>query len=122
VASPHILTGHILTVGLAAAAAGLAVGPVDLEHDLAVGDQEAGQGGAVAAGALHTPGVDLAEPPGPGEQVPVAGGGGRDADRGQAAAECVLGVGDVDVQMGVDPDGDARPLQLCDGGDAVSLL
>jgi hypothetical protein len=28
-------------------------------------------------------------------------------------------VGDVDVQVGVDPDGDARPLQLCDGGDAV---
>jgi hypothetical protein len=31
-------------------------------------------------------------------------------------------VGDVDVQVGVDPDGDARPLVVCDGGDAVSLL
>ena len=103
-------------------AAGRPVGPVDLEHDLALIAKEAGQGGAVAAGALHTPGVDLAEPPGLGEQVPVAGGGGRDADHGQAAAECVLGVGDVDVQVGIDPDGDARPLQLCDGGDAVSLL
>ena len=39
-------------VGLAAAA-GLAVGSVDLDHDLAVGGQEAGQGGTVGAGAVH---------------------------------------------------------------------
>jgi hypothetical protein len=40
-------------VGLAVAAPGLAVGSVDLHHDLAVGGQEAGEGGAVGAGALH---------------------------------------------------------------------
>jgi hypothetical protein len=43
----------------------------------ALGGKEASERGAVAAGALHTPGVDLAQPPGPGEQVLVAGGGGR---------------------------------------------
>jgi hypothetical protein len=56
---PHSI--GVQRVGLAASAAGLAVGPVDLEHDLAMGDKQAGQGGAVAAGALHTPGVDLAQ-------------------------------------------------------------
>jgi len=44
------------------AAPGLTVGPVDLQHDLAVGGKEAGQGGAVGAGALHAPGDGLAEP------------------------------------------------------------
>ncbi len=44
------------------AASGLAVGPVDLQDGLAVGDKEAGQGGTVGAGALHAPSVDLAEP------------------------------------------------------------
>jgi hypothetical protein len=33
-------------------ASGLPVGPVDLDYDLAVGAQEASQGGAVGAGAL----------------------------------------------------------------------
>jgi hypothetical protein len=42
-------------VGLAAAAAGLAVGSVDLHHDLAACGQEAGQGGAGGAGAFHAP-------------------------------------------------------------------
>jgi hypothetical protein len=90
-------------VGLAAAAAGLAVGSVDLHHDLAVGGQEAGQGGAVGAGAFHAPGDGLAEPAGPGEQVLIAGGRGGDAAGADAAAELVVGVGDVAVQVGVDP-------------------
>ena len=93
-------------VGLAVAAPGLAVGPVDLQDGLAVGGEEAGQGGAVGAGALHAPGDGLAEPARPGEQVVVAGGGGGDLDGVDAAAELVVGVGDVDVQVGVDPDGD----------------
>jgi hypothetical protein len=43
VASPHILTGHILTVGLGAVAAGGPLGPVQLHHLLGVGVQEPGQ-------------------------------------------------------------------------------
>jgi hypothetical protein len=48
----------------------------------------------------------LAEPAGPGEQVLIAGGGGGDAAGADAAAELVAGVGEVAVQVGVDPDGD----------------
>jgi hypothetical protein len=51
-------------VGLAAAPTGLAVGPVDLQNDLALSDKETGQGGAVGAGALHAPGDGFAEPAG----------------------------------------------------------
>jgi hypothetical protein len=46
-------------IGLALAASGGPVWPVDLDHDLAVGGQEPGQGSAVAAGA-STPCLDLA--------------------------------------------------------------
>ena len=42
-------------IGLARASPGRPVGAVDLDHDLAVGGQEAGQPSAVAAGALHPP-------------------------------------------------------------------
>jgi len=108
-------------VGLAVAAAGGAVGAVDLQHGLALGGKEAGQGGAVGAGALYAPGVDLAEPPRPGEQVLVAGGGGGDADGGHAAAELVLGVGDMDVEVGVDPDGELPGCGVCHAGDGRLL-
>src|SRR5207247_1470442 len=43
------------------------------EHDLARLAQVAGQPCAVGAGALHAPGLDLAEPPRPRQQVSVAG-------------------------------------------------
>jgi hypothetical protein len=52
-------------VALATPAAGGPVGLVDLPHALAVGGQEAGQAGAVAAGALHSPGDGLAQALGP---------------------------------------------------------
>src|SRR4029450_9644238 len=47
---------------------------------------------------------DLAESPGPGQQIPVAGWGGGDAHGVQPAAEPILGMGDMDVAVGVDPD------------------
>jgi hypothetical protein len=109
-------------VGLAAAAAGLAVGPVDLHHDLAVGGQKAGQGGTVGAGAFHAPGVGLTEPAGPGEQVLIAGGRGGDAAGADATAELVVGVGDMAVQVGVDPHGDRLGCSgLCHAGDGRLL-
>jgi hypothetical protein len=42
-------------VALGAAPASGPLGPVDLDHPLTLGGQEAGQAGAVAAGALHRP-------------------------------------------------------------------
>jgi hypothetical protein len=53
VASPHILTGPILTVGLAPASASAAVGAVDLDHGHTLIQEHPGEPGAVAAGAFH---------------------------------------------------------------------
>ncbi|MFL5513237.1 MAG: hypothetical protein ACJ8CN_12510 [Gemmatimonadales bacterium] len=58
-----------------------------------------------------------AEPAGPGEQVLIAGGRGGDAAGADLAAELVVGMGDVQVQVGVDPHGDPRRRRLCPGGD-----
>jgi hypothetical protein len=93
-------------VGLALAASGLAVGSVDLDHDLTVDGQEAGQGGTVGAGALHPPGHGLSQLMGPTQQLLVAGRGGRDLEGGHRAAELVVGVGDMDLEVGVDPEGE----------------
>src|SRR5512132_3718355 len=118
---PSAALGTIVTspacTARAAAAAGGPVGSVDLEHDLTRLAQVAGQPCAVGAGTLHAPGLDLAESPRPRQQGSVAGWGGGDADGVQAATELVLGVGDVDVAVGVDPDSDAWRLGVCDGGD-----
>jgi hypothetical protein len=110
-------------VGLAAVAAGGPVGPVDLQDDLAVGGEEAGQGGAVGAGAFHPPGVDdLAEPARPDEQVLIAGGSGGGAAGVDAAAQLVVGVGDVQVEVSVDPDGDRLDGNgVCHAGDGRLL-
>jgi hypothetical protein len=109
-------------VGLAAAAAGLAVAPVDLQDDLAVGGQEAGQGGAIGAGAFHPPDDGFAKPAGPGEQVLIAGGSGGNAAGVDAAAQLVVGVGDVQVEVGVDPDGDRLDGNgVCHAGDGRLL-
>jgi hypothetical protein len=103
------------------AAAGLPIGAVDLEDDLACCVQEASQRGAIGASAFHAPGLDLTEPVGPGEQVLVAAGGGGDPDGVDTTAELVVGVGDVEVQVGVDPDGDPPGCGLCDAGDGRLL-
>jgi hypothetical protein len=123
VAGLHGLGGGlgVQRIVLAVAAPGGPVGPVDFQHDLVLGDKEAGQGGAVGAGALHAPGDGLAESPGPGEQVLVAAGGGVYLDGVHAAAELVVGVGDVDVQVRVDPDGDLWRGGVCHAGDGRLL-
>src|SRR6266540_2940486 len=108
-----------LGVPLAAPAAGGPVGAVDLQDPLPVRGQEAGQSGAVAAGAFHTPGLDLAERAGPAQQLGVAGAGGLDLGGGQPPAELVSGRGNMQVLVGVDPDGDAWRLGICHGGRAI---
>src|SRR4029453_14203653 len=103
-------------VGLALAAPGLTVGSVDLDHDLGVGGQEAGEGSPVAAGALHPPDDRLSQLVGPAQQLLVAGRGGGDLDGGHRAAELVVGVGDMEIQVGVDPDGELGRVGVWDAG------
>ena len=93
-------------VGLAVAAAGGAVGPVDLDHGDAAAAQVSGQGSAVGAGALHPGAVQHAEAAGPGQQLAVAGGGGREGGVGDLGAEGGDDRGDVDVLVGVDAEDD----------------
>ena len=106
-------------VGLGAVTAGGALGPVQLHHLLGVGSKEAGQAGAVAAGALDRPHPLARLLVGQLEQLAVAGrgrrhrrlvdhgAGGRDHNRG--------GVG---VLVGVDPDDEVH--QLCQHGHALT--
>ena len=93
-------------VGLAVAAAGGAVGAVDLDHGDAVAAQVSGQGRAVGAGALHPGTVQHAEATGPGQQLPVAGAGGGELGAGQQDAQDGDDRGDVDVLVGVDTEDD----------------
>jgi hypothetical protein len=86
-----------------------------------VSGKETGQGGAVGAGALHAPGDGFAEPAGPGEQVLIAGGRGGDAAGADAAAELVAGMGDVNVEVGVDTDRDPGRGGACQADDGRLL-
>jgi hypothetical protein len=108
-------------VGLAAPAPGLAVGTVDLDHDLAVTVQEARQPSPEAAGTFDPPALDLAQALGPAQQLGIAGRSGRDADGVQAPTKAVVGHRDVDLGVGIDPDRDLRGRWLCHGGDGRLL-
>jgi hypothetical protein len=110
-------------VALGAGAAGWPLGPADLDHVLAPSEQEAGQAGAVAAGALDRPAaatgigqVGLGEA----EQLPVAGRIGAGRGLGEDAAEVGNGGGGVGVAVGVDAD-DAVD-GLCQNGHVVVSL
>src|SRR5688500_16165957 len=72
VASPYILTGHILTVGLGPVASGGSLGPVQLHHPLGLSVEEPGQAGAVAAGAFDRPHPPAALMISPRQELPVA--------------------------------------------------
>ncbi|GAB3828838.1 hypothetical protein GCM10027610_014430 [Dactylosporangium cerinum] len=89
-------------VGFAVAAAGGAVGAVDLDHGDVVAAQETGQCGAVGAGAFHAGTVQDAEATGPGQQLLVAGGSGREGGVGDVDAEGGDDRGDVDVFVRAD--------------------
>jgi hypothetical protein len=53
--------------------------------------------------------------------VLVAAWGGEDTDGVDTTAELIVGVGDVEVQVGVDPDGDPPGCGLGDAGDGRLL-
>jgi hypothetical protein len=113
----------IQRVAFGAAAGGWPLGSADLHDVLAALDQEAGQAGAVAAGALHRP----APPPdegemglGEAEQLHVADGVGGGGCLGEDAAEVGDGGGGEGVAVGVDADDTVD--QCCQHWHAVVLL
>jgi hypothetical protein len=81
------------------------LGPVDLDHPLAVFEQERSQPGAEAPGPLDRPHPPARRVlPSEGEQPPVAERVGRDVGVGQHRAGGVGDGGAVMVAMGIDPD------------------
>jgi hypothetical protein len=94
----------IQRVALGAGPATRPLGPVDLEHPLAMLQQEAGQPGAVAAGALQRPAA--ATRCSLGDQAQkcfVAGLAAWDLQLGDQAAVGVQDRGGVGIAVGVDP-------------------
>jgi hypothetical protein len=89
-------------IGLAGAATGLAVRPVDLDHLDPTGAQEPGQARPVGAGAFDTDEGDWAERAQPAEQLVVAGGGRLEALHAQQPADVIDRGGHVDIEVGVD--------------------
>jgi hypothetical protein len=81
------------------------LGPTDLDHPLAVGLQEAGQPGAVAAGPFHRPTAPTRHPRlAERKQATVAGQVGRRRSLRQRAADAIGGCGGQGVPVGVHPD------------------
>ena len=68
--------------------------------------QATGHARPVVAELFDTDRDELAQPVGPGYELPVPAGGGRHAMGAQRAAELVDGVGDVELLVRVDTDGD----------------
>ena len=102
VASPHILTGHILTVGLGAVAAVRPLGPIQLHNLFLVGMQEPGQPGAVAASALDRPHPLPRVLVGELQELPVAGWGSSPGRGGQGLAAARPEINEVNGQHGKD--------------------
>ena len=97
----------ITAVGLAGETAKLAIGPVDFDHRHLVGQQVPGQPCPVTAGALDADELEGPEGLQPTQQPPVAGhrrGETLDAEQGPSFVE---GGRHVDVEVRVDPSGDA---------------
>jgi hypothetical protein len=92
-------------VALGAAAAPGPLGPVDLNHPLALGGQNAREPGAVAAGALQRPAAPVRHPlDDEAQQLGVARLAARDLQLGHQPAVVVQDRGGVAVTVGVDPD------------------
>jgi hypothetical protein len=90
---------------------------MDFQHQLTLTVQESGQPSPIAAGPLNAPGLHLTQTLSPGQQGAIAPGGGRNPGRGQVAAKLIQDAGDMNLAVGVDPDGDPARLVVCDGGD-----
>jgi hypothetical protein len=98
-------TDHVQGVALGPAAPQGPLGPADLHHPLAVGLQEYGKPGAVAAGTLHRPATPTGHlRPGEVEQPTVTGRIGTDRGLGEQAAHRVGDGGGQGVAVGVDAD------------------
>jgi hypothetical protein len=92
-------------VALGAGAPRWSLGPADLDHPLALGLQERGQLGAVAAGTLHRPTAPTGHlRSGELEQATIAGRVRADRGLGPQAADRVGGGGGQGVAVGVDAD------------------
>jgi len=97
-------SGRVQDIAFGAVASGWPLGPIDLDHQLAVIDEQAGQPGPEAAGALHRPHPGTRRLPlGPAQQLPMPSGGGRHRRLGQYGAGWVADGGGVGVAVGVDP-------------------
>jgi hypothetical protein len=96
-------------VGPGAVATGGPLGPVQLQHLLAMGVQEASEAGAITASAFDRPHPLTVVLVGQSQQLLVAGRDGRHGRLGDdSAADCLNDRGGVGVVVGVDPDGRAR--------------
>ena len=105
-------------VGLAAAAAQLAVRAVHV-HDVYAGLSEApGETRSIGAGALHADALDAAAAAEPSQQLRVAGGVRAERGRAQDPSGAVDSGGDMGVLVCVDPAEDAGAVLLCQDGDA----
>jgi hypothetical protein len=102
----------VLGIALAAAAAALTVGTIDLNDTHSLGEEVSGQSSAIAAGALDAGELDLAEAAQPVEQCRVAGSRRLKGRHVEQRTVRVEGGSDVDVEVGVDTGGDPR----CQGG------
>jgi hypothetical protein len=98
----------VLGVRLAPPAATLTIRPVDLHDPDGFALQMPGEPGAVAASALDTHELDLAEASQPAEQTAVAGRGGLKGLHTEQATAVVQHGGDVHVEMSVDTSGDPQ--------------
>jgi hypothetical protein len=96
---------RVQRVALSAVTAAGPLGPVDLGHPFAPVGQEAGQAGAVGAGALHRPAAAARRPLG--DQTQQGLGAGLVAGHRELGDQAAVGIqdrGSVAVAVGVDPD------------------
>jgi hypothetical protein len=103
-------------IGLTAAAKVAALGPFDLEDVHALRSEEAGEAGAVGAGALNAGDENLAERGGPEEELAVARRRGRKGFGAEEDTQWIDKSSGVGVEVGIDTnnDGRARPWLLHD--------
>jgi hypothetical protein len=113
-------------VGLALIAAGLSIRAVDLDNGDTLSGQEPGQPGAIGTGALDPGQGYRPELVRPGEQRLEPGHRGVEAGLSEVTTKRVDHPRDMDLSMGVDPDGHAervdRDAGVCDDGHRGPLV
>jgi hypothetical protein len=97
----------VFGLGLALAPPALAVGSVDLDHAHVVGEEVPGEPRAIAAGSFDAHQLEVPEGLEPAEQNPIAPGCGLEALDAKQRSSLVEGGGHMDVEVCVDPAGDA---------------